>query len=142
MAEAELAVTELAARRGRWRTRSWRRRSCGAGGAGGGGAVAEAELAEAAEAALTTTQLRWRPGWRRWSWCDEALARRKPRPFTIILERRNAKAQNSYRERISQILLAQMESNAMMGGITCAELQLLFCGEIAFAQMRFQYITP
>ena len=77
--------------------------------------MAEAELAEAAEAALATTQLRWRPGWRRWSWCDEALARRKPRPFTIILERRNAKAQNSYRERISQILLAQMESNAMMG---------------------------
>ena len=93
MAEAELAVTELAARRGRWRTRSWRRRSCGAGGAGGGGAVAEAELAEAAEAALATTQLRWRPGWRRWSWCDEALARRKPRPFTIILERRNGKTQ-------------------------------------------------
>ena len=96
MAEAELAVTELAARRGRWRTRSWRRRSCGAGGAGGGGAVAEAELAEAAEAALATTQLRWRPGWRRWSWCDEALARRKPRPFTIILERRNRKTQNSW----------------------------------------------
>ena len=51
--------------------------------------MAEAELAEAAEAALATTQLRWRPGWRRWSWCDEALARRKPRPFTIILESRN-----------------------------------------------------
>ena len=60
--EAELAVTELAPRRERWRTRSWRRRSCGGGGArgpvtepsrrrscggggaGGGGAVAEAEL--------------------------------------------------------------------------------------------------
>ena len=53
--------------------------------------MAEAELAEAAEAALATTQLRWRPGWRRWSWCDEALARRKPRPFTIILERCNGK---------------------------------------------------
>ena len=66
MAEAELAVTELAARRGRWLTRSWRRagRAGGIGAGGGeavaepelaergGGAVAEADLAEAAEAAL------------------------------------------------------------------------------------------
>ena len=103
--------------------------------------MAEAELAEAAEAALATTQLRWRPGWRRWSWCDEALARRKPRPFTIILERRNEKTK-FLGERISQILLAQMSLNGMVGGMACAELQFLFCGEIAFAQMRFQYITP
>ena len=73
MADTELAEAEL------WRRRSWRRRSCGGGGAGGGGAVAEAELAEAAEAALAAIQRRWRPGWRRWSWRDEALARRKPR---------------------------------------------------------------
>ena len=44
-------------------------------GAGGGGAVAEAELTEAAEAALAAIQRHWR----RWSWRDEALARRKPK---------------------------------------------------------------
>ena len=48
-------------------------------GAGGGGAVAEAELTEAAEAALAAKQRHWR----RWSWRDEALARRKPRMRAI-----------------------------------------------------------
>ena len=118
MAEAELAVTELAARRGRWRTRSWRRRSCGAGGAGGGGAVAEAELAEAAEAALAAIQRRWRPGWRRLSWRDEALARRKPAGHHNNFGERNGQPKIPGRTHLPDFI----GSNGMMGGITCAEL--------------------
>ena len=125
MADTELAEAEL------WRRRSWRRRSCGGGGAGGGGGGGARDDSAALAPRVAALEL-VRRGAR------EAQAQAIHHNFGEA-QRKNP---NSYRERISQILLAQMESNGMMGGITCAELQFLFCGEIAFAQMRFQYITP
>ena len=65
-------------------------------------AEAETELAELVEAALAAIQRRWR----RWSWHDEALARRKPRMRAIHNNFGERNGQPKFLgERISQISL-------------------------------------